>query len=234
MCCTMVRAAAVCQGGFVAILRSVWHVPVLTSGSSSWAIVARSESRGLRKLVIVDQAKTNMPKFLVVSTSGNATSNSRKMGRLAFHHLQKIQPDCEWLDLSELDLPLCDADACYLTPGAQKLSRAIKAADGIMVAAPVYNYDVSAAAKNMIELTGKAWEDKVVGFLCAAGGMSSYMSVMAYANSLMLDFRTVIIPRFVYATADAFSDDALTDAKVGRRIEQVAEELVRFTNALRG
>ena len=75
------------------------------------------------------------------------------------------------------------------------------------MAAPVYNYDVSASAKNMIELTGSAWEDKIVGFLCAAGGMSSYMSVMAYANSLMLDFRCVVIPRFVFATGDAFDDE---------------------------
>ena len=59
----------------------------------------------------------------------------------------------------------------------------------------------------MIELTGSSWEDKIVGFLCAAGGTTSYMSVMAYANSLMLDFRCVIIPRFVYATGNAFDDD---------------------------
>ncbi len=102
------------------------------------------------------------------------------------------------------------------------------------MAAPVYNYDVSASAKNMIELTGSAWEDKVVGFLCAAGGMSSYMSVMAYANSLMLDFRSVIIPRFVYATGDVFEGENATDRKIVQRIEQVAAELVRFTNALRG
>ncbi len=175
-----------------------------------------------------------MPKYLVVSTSGNASSNSRKMGRVAFAYLEKEKADCAWLDLSELELPLCDADSCYAAPGAQKLSKAIKAADGILVASPVYNYDMSASAKNMIELTGSAWEDKVVGFLCAAGGMSSYMSVMAYANSLMLDFRTVIIPRFVYAIGDAFSDDAIVDSKVNSRIEQVAAELIRFTSALRG
>ena len=93
-------------------------------------------------------------------------------------------------------------------PSAKKLSTAVEEADGVIVAAPVYNYDVSASAKNMIELTGSAWEDKIVGFLCAAGGMSSYMSVMAYANSLMLDFRCVVIPRFVFATGDAFDDDA--------------------------
>ena len=137
------------------------------------------------------------------------------------------------LDLSEMDLPLCDADACYGHPAARKLSAAVKMADGVIIAAPVYNYDVSASAKNMIELTGSAWEDKIVGFLCAAGSMSSYMSVMAYANSLMLDFRCVIIPRFVYATGDVFDDDKLLDAKISGRIEQVAMELIRFTEALR-
>lgn len=175
-----------------------------------------------------------MPKHLVISTSGNPESNSRIMGRVAFAHLQKVKVDCAWIDISELDLPLCDADKCYLNASAQKLRKDIEVADGIIVAAPVYNYDVSAAAKNMIELTGKAWEDKVVGFLCAAGGSSSYMSVMAYANSLMLDFRTVIIPRFVYATGDAFDGDQLTDKQVAKRIEQVADEVIRFTKALRG
>src|SRR5213082_1538984 len=173
-----------------------------------------------------------MPKHLVISTSGNPNSNSRRIGRVALTHLRKRKVDCDWIDISEMDLPLCDADKCYGMPGSKKLSAAIKAADGILVAAPVYNYDVAAAAKNMIELTGSAWEDKIVGFLCAAGGMSSYMSVMAYANSLMLDFRCVIIPRFVYATGDAFDGDNLTDQKIGKRIEESAGDLIRFGQAL--
>ena len=132
-----------------------------------------------------------------------------------------------------MNLPLCDGGKCYGMPSSKKLSATIEAADGILVAAPVYNYDVAAAAKNMIELTGSAWQDKIVGFLCAAGGTASYMSVMAYANSLMLDFRCVIIPRFVFATADAFDGDNIADKKVTVRVEQVANDLVRFTEALR-
>jgi FMN reductase len=156
------------------------------------------------------------------------------MGEVAFAALKEAGADCSWLDLLKLELPLCDAHACYSVPAAQELTAAIAAADGVLVAAPVYNFDVSASAKNMIELTGSAWEDKIVGFLCAAGGMASYMSVMAYANSLMLDFRCVIIPRFVFATGAAFQDDALVDSKLRERVEQVARELVRFTQALRG
>ena len=175
-----------------------------------------------------------MAKYLVISTSGNPGSNSRRMGRVAFAHLQRQGADSAWIDISEMDLPLCDADACYDAPGARKLGGAIKRADGILVATPVYNYDVSATAKNMVELSGSAWEEKIVGFLCAAGGMSSYMSVMPFANSLMLDFRCVIIPRFVYATGSAFDGDAPKDAKIVARIEQVAAEMTLFGQALRG
>jgi FMN reductase len=173
-----------------------------------------------------------MPKHLVISTSGNPASNSRRMGRIAFAHLQRRKVVCDWIDIREMDLPLCDADKCYEMPGSRKLRTAVERADGILVAAPVYNYDVAAAAKNMIELTGSAWEDKIVGFLCAAGGRGSYMSVMAYANSLMLDFRCVIIPRFAFATSDAFDGERISDKKITKRIKQVADELVRFTKSL--
>jgi FMN reductase len=155
------------------------------------------------------------------------------MAQIAFDSLKKAKLNCEWLDISKLDVPLCDADACYNHPAAQKLSAAVEKADGIIVATPVYNYDVAAAAKNMVELTGSVWEDKVVGFLCAAGGMGSYMSVMSFANSLMLDFRCLIIPRFVYATGDSFDGDSLADTKVAKRIEQVVAELVRVTKGVR-
>ena len=91
----------------------------------------------------------------------------------------------------------------------------------------------TAAVKNLIELTGDAWENKVVGFLCAAGGMNSYMSVMSLANSLMLDFRSLIVPRFVYATGEAFADDGITDAEVIRRVAELARTTAQLAGALK-
>ena len=141
------------------------------------------------------------------------------MGRAAFAHLQKRKSiaigsiSVKWICRSAMRT---NVTGC---PVQKKLSAAIEGADGILIAAPVYNYDVAAATKNMIELTGSAWEDKIVGFLCAAGGHASYMSVMAYANSLMLDFRCVIIPRFAFATSDAFDGERINDKKVAERIE---------------
>ena len=98
----------------------------------------------------------------------------------------------------------------------KKRAKLISEARVIIAATPVYNYDACAALKNLVELTGDSWEDKVVGFLCAAGGSSSYMSVMSIANSLMLDFRCLIIPRFVYATRNDFDEQAPTEDIKGR------------------
>jgi FMN reductase len=100
----------------------------------------------------------------------------------------------------------------------------------VILAAPIYNYDVNAAVKNLIEMTGKAWENKIVGFVCAAGGHSSYMSVMSLANSLMLDFRSIILPRFVYAVPSDFADGKLTSEKIGARLTQLAESAIRLRN----
>ena len=75
-------------------------------------------------------------------------------------------------------------------------------------------------------------DEKVVGFLCAAGGKGSYMSVMSLANSLMLDFRCLILPRFVYSVGEDFEEDEVTDPKVKERVMELAKELDRICVAL--
>ena len=119
-----------------------------------------------------------------------------------------------------------------LKGASEELREKIQNAKGILFAVPIYNYDVNAAAKNLIELTGDAWTNKVVGFLCAAGGKGSYMSVMSLANSLMLDFRCLIIPRFVYSTGEDFEEGEITDPNVRDRVSELAKELDRICMAL--
>ena len=75
---------------------------------------------------------------------------------------------------------------------------------------------------------GDAWSNIIFGFLCAAGGKASYMSVMSLANSLMLDFRCLIIPRFVYTVNEDFTEDDMTDPKVKAQVKDLAKELIRI------
>src|SRR5436305_13415842 len=106
-----------------------------------------------------------MSKHLLISTSGNPDSNRRRLGRIAFAHLQKKKVDCDWIHIREMDLRLCDADKCYGMAGSKKLRATIERADGILIAAPAYNYDVAAATMNTIVLTGNAWQARGVGFI---------------------------------------------------------------------
>lgn len=172
--------------------------------------------------------------YLVISASLNPNSRSRVLARRAFECLQQRVGEraCEFVDLSELDLPLCDAGECYGGADVGPLAEKISAAKGVLIASPVYNYDLSSSVKNLIELTGRAWNEKVVGFICSAGGQGSYMSVMGTAASLMLDFRCLILPRFVFATESAVEGEAITDPGIEERIGQLADDLVRVTSAL--
>ncbi len=170
--------------------------------------------------------------LLIVSTSLNPQSRSAIMARHAYNYLQSSGEDGEFLDLTQLELPPCDGKTCYGHPNTIKVATMVAEADCILLATPIYNFDVNSTAKNFLELTGQGWTDKVVGFICAAGGQGSYMSVMTFANSLMLDYRSVIVPRFVYATGSSFEDDRLVDTKVGERIEELVEIILRFAKSL--
>lgn len=139
--------------------------------------------------------------------------------------------EAEILDLREFDLPFCDGDTAYGDPEAIRCNQIVAAARVIVVAAPIYNYDLSATVKNLLELTGEAWENKIVGFACAAGGYTSYMSVMAFANSLMLDFRCLVIPRFVFATGADFDDGHLVSEEIKRRLLELGEMSTRIRYA---
>ena len=169
---------------------------------------------------------------LVISSSLNPQSRSRQLALIAFKALEHMETPVEWLDLAEYSIPFCDGNSAYENSQTKELVDKINHAEGVLLAVPIYNYYANAAAKNLIELTGNAWTNKIVGFLCAAGGKGSYMSVMSLANSLMLDFRCLIIPRFVYSTSEAFKKGLVSDPEVKDRISELAKELHHICTAL--
>ena len=175
-------------------------------------------------------------RYLILSTSLRPKSRSRVLAEAAAARLTDAGIEPELVDLRDHALPLCDGGACYGDPAVAEFKARLLDADGYLIATPIYNFDANAALKNAIELTGKdVWTQKVVGFLAAAGGPGSYMSLSGITLSLMLDFRTFILPRFVYATGEDFNEEgSLSSADVEERLDEVTTELVRLTRALRG
>jgi NAD(P)H-dependent FMN reductase len=172
------------------------------------------------------------PAVVVVSASLNPASRSYRLAQSAVDALGRLGADVTLIDLRQWELPLCDGNESYSHPSVEKLTRVIQGANAVLLAAPVYNYDVNAAAKNLIELTGDAWSEKPVGFLCSAGGKSSYMSPIGLANSLMFDFRSWIVPRFVYATRQDFDGNGTPLPHISERIEQLVSATLGIARAL--
>ncbi len=173
------------------------------------------------------------PPVLVVSSSLNPASRSHRLALSAAEALEGIGTPGDLLDLREWDLPVCDGSSCYDHPAIGPLTARVAAAAAILIASPVYNYDLNAAVKNFLELTGSAWEAKAVGFLCAAGGQRSYMSPIGFANSLMFDYRCHIIPRYVYATKEDFTVAREPSDELAGRVRQLAQAAVDLAAALR-
>ncbi len=160
---------------------------------------------------------------LIISCSLNPNSKSRRM---AMYAQAVSNVPTRLIDLQAHSLPLCSGAGSKPAIITQWMDD-IASARSIIIAGPVYNYDLNAAAKNMMEWTGRAWSYKTVGFLLSAGGKNSFMSPMSFMNSMMLDFRCIIVPRFVYADRSMFTADDI-HASVKERIA----ELVHYTAAL--
>ncbi len=171
-------------------------------------------------------------RMLILSCSLSDRSRSRVLAQRAREVLE-ADATVNFMDLRDYPLPLCNGKTPD-DPNLEALKTAITEADAILLATPIYNYDVSAAAKNMVEQTSRAWTEKTVAFVCAAGGGGSYMSVMPFANSLMLDFRCLVVPRFVYTTGAAFDETLqLTDERIRERCDELCTEMLRLTRALK-
>ena len=164
---------------------------------------------------------------LIISCSLNKKSKSKIMAKYAS---ELYGEEVKFIDLQDYNLPFCDGDTCYENENVKELKQLVEESKSAIIASPIYMYDLNAAAKNFIELTGRAWTNKTVGFICAAGGKGSYMSVTSFMNSLMLDFRCVVIPRFVYADGSGFNDDNSIKDSIKDRIKELVDESVSLSS----
>lgn len=176
-------------------------------------------------------------RVLIVAASLNPGSKSLIMANYAREALSRRGAENELISLRDLPLPLCDGThGAGQDPGVKRLRKEVQASSHVLFAVPVYNYGVNAAAKNLIEhlFNWSCWRDdewagiqgKTAGFLCAAGGAHSYMSVLSFANSLMLECRWWVVPRFVYAVHKDFNNGAIQEQKILERIELLVDELL--------
>ncbi len=137
------------------------------------------------------------------------------------------------LSLAEWDLPACDGALCYKNEKTIALTAELAPAEALVLIAPVYNFDLNAAAKNLIELTGSSWKGKAVGIVCTAGADRSYLSPLGFMNSLAIDYRCLVSPRYVYATRADFAEGNLLhdESPIRERLRFLVAEMAILADA---
>lgn len=156
-----------------------------------------------------------MNRIVVIKASLNPESKSAAFAQYAVEHIKKDDHFAvDYIDLCDVDFSLCDGGAAYSHPDVSKYKQLLENCSGVFIAAPIYNYDVNAALKNFIEMTGQSWKETVVGLSFYAGGERSYMSPLSLINSLILDFRCLILPNYVYVSDKSAEDKVDIDLRL--------------------
>ena len=175
-----------------------------------------------------------MSSCLIVSSALRPQSKTLVLARAMAEQLAAIGVETDLFDLASEPLPACDGAACYEDPVVKAATERVKRAGGVVICAPVYNYQLNSAAKNFVELTNDGWPDKVVGIVANAGGDRSFLSVLSLANSLWVDHRCLVAPRFVYATGTAFAENGTLHetGEVRDRLKALAADMHRLITHL--
>lgn len=167
---------------------------------------------------------------MIVSASLRSMSRNRTMANYLADCYRKQAISPSLVNLRAVSLPFCDGETAWSHPDVPTPAKMFLVARVIMVATPIYNFDVSAALKNLIELNRPILGKQNRRFSLLRRGSLSYMSIMSVASSLMLDFRCLIIPRFVFATVQDFKAEELVSAEVVERIQGLAAASIRIRN----
>lgn len=157
-------------------------------------------------------------KILVVSSSHDPQSRSEKTARRCLELLTGLGAEADFLSLKEYPLPAFGSVRYQDVPAYHALHAAVLAADGLVLASPVYNWSSCAELKKFVEYVGStddalrgAFYDKVVTFVHAAGLPHSYMAGMSLAVPLMLDFKCIINPYSVYVHSRHWREETLLE-----------------------
>jgi NAD(P)H-dependent FMN reductase len=71
--------------------------------------------------------------------------------------LKEIDLHVNLYDLRNYDLDFCGIPIARDNEGLSELKSAIEQSAAVLLAVPIYNFDVNAAGKNLLELTGRSW-----------------------------------------------------------------------------
>ena len=179
--------------------------------------------------------------LVILGISGSLRRDS--FNRATLRAAQELAPDGSKIETFELDgLPGFNQDDEGQPPAkVVELKQRIRNADAILFVTPEYNYSVPGVLKNAIDWASRpygdsAWNGKPVAVMGASVGISGTVRAQYHLRQMFvfLNMYPVNQPEVMIGSAAKRFDQQgkLTDENSRKLIQQLLQELVRWTRQL--
>jgi len=183
------------------------------------------------------------PKIKILGFAGSLRKQSYNRAILAA--ALEMVPDVASLEIFDLEgIPPFNQDLELQPPDRVKeFKTRIRAADAILIATPEYNYSIPGVLKNAIDWASRPYGDNAfdgkpvaitgasVGMLGTARAQYDLRRSFVFLNMLPLNRPEVMVP---LAQDKVDSNGRLTDEKTRKKIGELLESLIVWTEKLKG
>lgn len=120
-------------------------------------------------------------------------------------------------------------------PAVKRLIEAAQEADGFVICTPEYHNGMSGSLKNAIDyLGGKQFKGKTAIIGAACGGGKGGINALNNLRQVLRGVYALVLPDQIVVDPEHFDQQvSVTNEDVLRRIEAMADELIRITGLLR-
>jgi NAD(P)H-dependent FMN reductase len=179
-------------------------------------------------------------KLLAFAASLRKASLHKKLIRVAVERARAHGAEVDLADFHEFDMPLYDGDLQEQgwPRGAEDLARRVRDSNGILLAAPEYNYSIAGPLKNAIDWISRIKPYPTLGkpvllLGTSTGSIGGYRGLWQTRIPLEGCGAHVFPEMFGLPFGPtALGDDGLTDPKQSERLDKLMQAFLQFASKL--
>jgi NAD(P)H-dependent FMN reductase len=174
-------------------------------------------------------------KVTLIAGSNRTNASSTNLLRYIDSLLEAQNISVQFIDLSELQLPLFSPDNWDFHPNVKQVLEAIADGDGLVLATPEYHGSISGALKNALDyITGSQVAGKAVLSVSSAGGPLG-VSSLSHLQTIVRNLHGINCSQWIsigYGSNTLSPDGAPIDEEMRVRVRDAVGSFVDLTRKL--